>query len=429
MFSSAIRRPSIVFALGCAIAAGAWFAPGIAALGLLWLLPVMWLLSDKRAQASALLFGYYAVTLVDVPAITERFMHWAAWQNWLLYMAYIALCIAIWIVCWHRCLKVRSALLGLVLLATNLPPLGAVTPANPLIAAGVVFPALGIVGLLLTYVSYVLAAFAIKQLSLIHRLHNNQIVDWQKNYWALSFVAIGCISAFLNYQVSAKTESARIGDVSIMTINTQLERYPESKTEHYQRHQQLLSIAAKQLDEPWDIVVLPEAIGGLWQPNIAWMWQDMGKQYSEQSKTLVVGFTSKTIDGSGYDNSALIFGKLGLPNGEPRQVRARVNIPVGGWQPWNPAQHQPMHLTEAALIDLQTEQQVPILFCWEEWTLWPWLVSSWQQRGAPTYAISLVNHWFNENLMLGSMQEKSAYVFSRLFGWQLHRSINEPTSN
>jgi hypothetical protein len=410
-------KPSLAFVLGGAIAALAWFTQEALALAILWLIPLLWLCSKERVQATALLIGYYAVTLIDVATVTEKFKGWSAWQCWVLYALYISVCAFFWIVCWHRSFKVRSELLGLVLLLTNLPPFGVFLPANPLVSAGAWWPAAGTIGLLLAYLSWLMCAWALQQPS-------DRTKKWMP---VLTVSTVIGFSLAWNYAVWNNQDQPSDRHLNIVAIDTHLSRYPAGKLEHYSRHDQLLNIAAKYLDSAADIVVLPEAIGGLWQPNTAWLWQDMGKRYAERSKTLIVGFAQSDVNG--YSNSALIFGKH-LDSNEWQTTRARVNIPIGGWQPWNPSQHQPMHLTESGLIELGTNQSrrmtIPVFFCWEEWTLWPWLVSASNQDGTSTQAISLVNHWFTKDLMLGSMQAKSAEAYARLFGWKLHRAINEP---
>ncbi|MDI9333740.1 MAG: hypothetical protein QM533_05130 [Cytophagales bacterium] len=412
MIPPSFYKPSIALGLGGAIAALAWCAEETLALAILWLIPLLWLCSKERAQATALLIGYYAVTLIDVATVTERFKGWSAWQCWVLYALYVGVCALLWVVCWHRCFKVRSALLGLVLLLTNLPPFGVFLPANPLVSAGAWWPATGTVGLLLAYLSWLLCAWTFQQPYAMTK-------KWMP---VLTISTVIGFSLAWNYVVWSKQDHSNDRHLNIVAIDTHLSQYPTGKLEHYSRHDQLLNVAAKYLDSDADVVVLPEAIGGLWQANIAWLWQDMGKRYAERSKTLIVGFSQSDADG--YSNSALIFGK------DPQKTRARANIPIGGWQPWNKSQHQPIHLTESGLIKLTTNQSahmtIPVFFCWEEWTLWPWLASAWQQKGTPVQAISLVNHWFAQDLMLGSMQAKSAKAYARLFGWGLHRAVNKP---
>lgn len=408
------------FVCGVAISLMGWYSRVDALVSALWLLPVIWLLVPNRLSAACLFLGYFSSTLVEVPTVTQRFMGWPYWQCLALYVAYVCLSASVWFVLWSKHLRTRIMLLAVILVATAIPPLGLAVAASPLLSSGALFPSFGMKGLALTYLSFVFGAMSYVEIKSRIRAKDKAAAQLTHFKYSIGLLTLSMLALAANLQVHLKVNKDAF---SIKVVNTHFDRYPHDKTAHYARQSELASKALDQLGGQNEIVVLPESIGGSWSKNNQWIWQSIGKQYRLHEKTLIVGFDVANPAG-GFDNSALVFGQGGLEDGMPRIVSARLNLPVGGWRPWDQSTSQNLHLLHDGLLNVD-KRWISIMFCWEEWTLWPWLVSAWQAQEITT-VISLSNHWFAQDLKLPNMQEKSSNAWARLMGWALHRATNYP---
>lgn len=142
---------TLLAATGFAVGAAAWsgYTPAIA-FSLLVL--ILLALPRSRTDAFALMFCYYAgATWQIIPGASVFFGHHAnPIQIVLLWLGTSSILAAPWAALWchHAGLRLYRAPLTLVLLAV--PPLGIIGCASPLTAAGILFPGLAWVGLLLT---------------------------------------------------------------------------------------------------------------------------------------------------------------------------------------------------------------------------------------------------------------------------------------
>jgi len=66
-----------------------------------------------------------------------------------------------------------------------------------------------------------------------------------------------------------------------------------------------------------------------------------------------------------------------------------------------------------------------VFFCFEELTLWPWMVSAWNAQGDQVQAIVLANQWFATDLNSNYAQALSSRAMARIWGWGWVRSVNK----
>lgn len=398
--------------VGVAIAAIAWLPLEVdAQLSALWFLPIAWLLAPNKQSAFALIFAYYLFTGREGGEIIHRFgeMH--------IFQAYgvIAICSAsvalLWALAWQSKPQWRIGGLIGILVATSLPPLGGFIYGSPLLTAGWLFPGAGFVGIALLVMSWV-SVFAFIE----SKKHQEQIAK----YIATTGLLL-CAGASLMLNSRYDTPTIK----SVHAVNTQFARFPKPLDAQYERHEQLIKTAKDALKQPYPIVLMPEEVGGLWQPRFAWMWEEVGQAYAEQNKTLVVGFDTKP-DGK-FANTAKILGVAA--KSKPVDIVARVSAPIGAWRPWDDKLHAPARWAIPAHTELLNQPYI-FIFCWEELVPWPWLssavsLSQAADKHAPTVLV-MANNWFGKDLAINDAQKRSSQAWARLLGWGGVRAVNAP---
>ena len=397
----------IWFALGSLIGGLAWVPFGISCqLAVLWLLAMAWLLAPSRKAAFTLFFFYYLVTSREVGQIIHRFSFGeitevASWTLGIMCFSSIAF---LWTIAWQRRPLWRFCALVLMLIATSIPPLGGFVYGSPLLAAGWLFPGMGFVGIGLLVMSWgSIFAFAVLPKS------NFRI------FAAFIAGSLAVVSVLVNANYSEHDSNF------VYALNTKMPLYPAKIEDQHQRHLELTKAALAALDQPYPIVVMPEEIGGFWQPRYAWLWEDVSKAYKAANKILVVGFDTKPDQ---YANTAKVFG---LNPDNAKDVLAKVSAPIGGWNPLSTF-HAPARWLSPATMTVNGRELI-FIFCWEELVPWPWLAvaSLAPKHDKKTYSVvALANHWWAKDLDIDDSQTRSTQAWSRLFGWTFQRAVNVP---
>ena len=395
----------IWIALGSLIGVLAWVPLGFTwQLAVLWALVMAWLLAPSRKAAFTLFFFYYLVTSREVGQIIHRFTGMNDFAAWGIVIAYSASIALLWTLAWQRRPLWRFCWLVFVLIATSIPPLGGFIYGSPLLAAGWLFPGVGFVGIGLLLMSWgSVFAFAVLPKSTTK---------------TFATAAGGCLVVA---SVVANALNKEPDSTLVFAMNTNFPLYPVKLEDQYDRHLELTKTALAALAQPYPTVVMPEEIGGFWQPRYAWLWEDVSKAYKVANKTLIVGFDTKPDQ---YANTAKVFG---LNPDNASDVLAKVPAPIGGWKPWAVV-HAPVRWSSPATMTVYGHE-LTFIFCWEELVPWPWLAAagfSGHDDQKPRSVVVMANHWFAKDLDIGDSQARSTQAWSRLFGWSYLRVVNEP---
>lgn len=325
---------------------------------------------------------------------------------WCIVVAYAGSIALLWSFAWHRRPLWRFAGLCGVLLFTSVPPMGGFIYGSPLLAAGWIFPNMGFLGIALLVMSWgSVFAFTVQPKSTITTV----------GAIAACCLVLTSIGVNATYQNPVADSLNRV-----YPLNTNLSIFPVKLEDQYQRHQELTKAAMSALVQPYPVIVMPEEIGGFWQPRFAWLWEDVSKAYRDAGKTLIVGFDTKPDQ---YANTAKAFG---LNADNIPDVLAKVPAPIGGWKPWATV-HAPARWTTPATTKVQ-EHELTFIFCWEELVPWPWLAIeafSNQTDQKPRFVVVMANHWFAKDLDIGDSQARSTHAWARLFGWSYQRVLNK----
>ncbi|OYV74901.1 MAG: hypothetical protein B7Z66_14920, partial [Chromatiales bacterium 21-64-14] len=145
-------RAAALTGLGAAVGALSW-GPHWWQLGLAVLLPALWSASGSRRGAWVVATAYYLGATRGLPAGAGMFFAGQpaalAWgYGW--WLADALLLGGAWGLLWHH--RQRALRVALVVAVLALPPVGALGWGSPLLAAGVWFPGLGLVGAVATWV-------------------------------------------------------------------------------------------------------------------------------------------------------------------------------------------------------------------------------------------------------------------------------------
>lgn len=364
-----------------AIGVLAWSADANA-FALLPLLVWIWRDSRNRWEAFAALFLYYlgagrgllsgaSVFFAD-PFATPSW--WAGVLIWILPSALLA---TTWATTWGTTRRGLRIVLMLVLI--SLPPIGLVGWANPLTAAGALFPGIGWYGLALM-LSFIVA-----------------IAVNPRPRALLPFLAV---SAALNFAIPAPADTA-----GWMGIDT---RYgaTHSTEEEFERLNGLRKriMEASRSAPDGTVFVLPEAVGGDWTVNSAW-WRQVAAQLQIRRQTVLIGAKRPDSDSRQYVNMLTTVGHdAGI------EFPGRVPVPVSMWRPdrndgakaawWNSG------------VAVLNSTKVAMLVCYEQLLVWPVLVS---MSESPDVLIGASNHWWARGTSIPAIQRNAVSTWGRLF--------------
>ena len=367
-----------------------WFS--VAACGLVI---VLWSAATNRSQALLSTLAYWLFASRDAPTVIERYTGSSYLLCALMVLAYCAGVAGLYALAWSAQPARRRAGLIVVSALMLMPPLGGLFWASPMLAAGVLFPGTGLLGLGLLLSLWLAVDGLLQRRTLLN------------TGWVCALLAG---AALMQMRTEPKPP------VDVLAMQTKLPRYPSSDLgQRYAYQLQLTELATQALQTNAAIVVMPEEIAGVREARFNWLWEDVDRQYREHGKTLFIGADTRAQGGI-YYNTLLVMGQT------QAITKASLPVPIGSWHPWDQRLHFPASWFEAAHVQV-LDRHFNVFFCYEELVPWPWIWSA-LANPAPYAAVTVVNHWFATDLSLTDSQLRSARSWSRLFGWPLVRSVN-----
>ena len=370
---------TLLAASGFAVGAAAWsgYTPAIAFSLLVLILLV---LPRRRKDAFLLMLCYYAgATWQMVPGASVFFGHHAnPIQIVLLWLGASSILAAPWAALWsHRArLRLCGVLITLVLLAV--PPLGIIGWASPLTAAGILFPGLAWVGLLLTLLicgflaAYprraIVLTFAFALPAQLFYRPAKPPADWQ----------------------AVSTHFAGVG------LDT-----PDPLAE-YAAAQFIQKTA---INSSARVIVFPETVVSNWNEATDAFWDRTIKTLRRDGKTLLVGANVSEPNGNHYFNAIIVRGASA--NDEFLQ---RIPIPMAMWTPYS-KDGVPLRLAGAGILDI-AGAKAAVLICYEHLLIWP-AMTSFVQR--PTVLLGIANDYWARATTVPEIQRACLASWARLF--------------
>lgn len=354
----------------------------VAAFALLPLIIMIWRSASRRWHAFLyLVFYYLGAARGQLSGASVYFAdNHEAWSvGALVWLGSSALLALIWATLWHPA-KRQGIRLIVILMLLALPPLGAIGWANPLTAAGVLFPGLAWLGLLATLALYYVIAESPRPLRL--------------------FPFAVLIALAYAFWEPVKPSSSWQG------IDTQLGSQNDPQMEFAQLRQlQAIVMQHSRAAAPGTVFVLPEMVGGDWSQNRVW-WDRVQSQLTAKQQTVLIGASQPVAVNNGYVNTVV---SLGQHTGQAWVDR--VPIPIAMWKPWN----RPANVHADWLgTGLQTigNTKAASLICYEQLLIWPVLASMVEK---PDLIIAPANGWWAHATSLPATQRQTVQVWSQLF--------------
>ena len=381
------------------------------------LLPLLWLACASRAQSFFAVLGYFLFADRCVPEVVSSYTGWGELSGLTVALAHVLLMTGAWAMAWTSRPWSRLFRLCLIMVLTTLPPLGAIAYASPLLAAGWLFPGLGLRGVVLLMLAWC-TCFSCAWLMVDrwqHRATSHRRWDASWPVIAVYLLPLLALVLLVTSVVINSLYKPPSPPVGWLAVSTQLGKFPDPLEDRYQRHVELIRLVDAELAKAEvSLVMLPEEIGGFWEPRYEWMW--LAASARHPGKTIAVGFDVASGRGNEFTDQALFLrdGKI------IASAAAAIPVPIGSWRPWS-SPHAPMKFLDAPLVQIDGRRAVAV-FCYEELLLWPWLLA--HAQGSDPLALVFVNHWFSRSNALGFAQSQSSQAWARLFGWQTLRAVN-----
>lgn len=363
---------------GGVVGYAAWFT--IPALQLLLLLPLMMVRMPNRVGAAAVAFAYFLAFARDVPHATAQFFpEWPAFAGVALWIVHAAILAAPFLLLNPTgTARSRSIAMVAIALILSLPPLGLLAWGNPLIAAGAVFPGMGVAGLVA--VALMMAC----------------LVTIETQVARMGALALAVLSVALN----ALYENPRQPD-GWVGVDTHLPgRFPADPAARALRTIAVVDAAKRGLEQGGGFVVLPESIAGPWRPALS-------ESFAKLPDRVMIGAVMPTE--GGYLNALVDRDGNVLAS-------SRVPMPIGDWKPGGAK----ANIWASDLVQIDWHR-VAVSICYEDYILWP-------HRGLLTWQADLMvsasNNWSVAGRDAVRIQRVSAEALARLAGAPLVRAVN-----
>lgn len=294
------------------------------------------------------------------------------------------------------CAYMRNRYLGIFIIfcLLILPPVGLVGWANPLTAAGVLFPGTGFLGLFLTLGLILFAA----------RLQTKKITGF---YLLAALIILWPIAV---KPVLAQPES-------IKGISTQFSGNPGNLIDKFHKdYEKFVTIFQSHADMDFKTLLLPESSGGTWFKTAQYLWGEWQRKLgSDQSIILPVLFPEGKTGFRTY-NSLVEIKKESC-----REIyRARQSVPIAMWKPWG-RDNVKTNWFDNPVFDLAGQKATAII-CYEAYLTLPVLQSF--LAGEPETILFVSNHWWSKNTSLLSIQKTCVNSWANLFGVQVVTAVN-----
>ncbi len=365
------------------------------ALAMAPLLAWLWALADKRWLAGAIVFAYYLAAMRDLPVSVFVFFGddapWGAgYALWLVAGVLLALP---WAAVWPARSTGYSWRIPLALLLVTIPPLGIFGTANPLTAAGFLFPDLSWLGLLLALTLMVAYGQAAK-----HGGHR---------WWIIFACHVALVFHGLGYNQP---------ETSWQGVETSFGRLDRPGVNVYQRAYAVHNDLISRFDAAPEgaTLLFPENVIGLWNSAAADLWSRFLRQagVSNGKKALISGI-QKHADGS-YESVLVAVG----PNIEVVHAQ-RVPVPISMWRPFS-SQGARSHWWESGIFEFGG-LRVAAFVCYEQLLVWPVLLSF---AGQPQILVAPSNVWWANGSSIPVIEEVAMRSWARLFGVPLVMAFN-----
>jgi len=359
--------------------------------GMLWAIPLSIFVpcligaQPTRVAAGAASFAYYAAASSPVIAVAKAYWPSSDGGAVLTWLASAAILSLPWVLCWTRLESLRPWTAAIAIAITAVPPLCIVGWASPLIAAGVLFPNTGWLGLA--------AVLALAGLLL------------RKGARVITWLSAAATSLLLNAQVKPlRAPSGWEAEMTRIHRQAKADDFADFAIEERLQRAALSSHAR--------FLVFPEGAVRCWTDATEVFW---ATAVSDAGKTLLIGARQPIPGSSRYYNSVVIVGEHPRP-----PIHQRIPVPGGMWNPLRPEGSFALNLFGPGTVDVGGERAA-ILICYEQLLTWPMLHSALER---PTLLIAISNEAWTVATIVPRVQHTCVRAWARLFGLPVISAVN-----
>jgi carbon-nitrogen hydrolase len=351
--------------------------------------PALWAFAPYRLASAAASAAYFLAASRGLPQGVVNFYGTDLGVGIALWIGAAAAFVLVHAVLWQRRPGWERALwFGLAAVLMSVPPFGIVGWAQPITAAGILFPGWGWWGL---------GATAAILLTMTTRK------------WPIAAIVAASFWAWLAaHRIAPSQPDGWVGLDT--TLGSALGRAPD-----LDQSQALLQRVREASAAGARVVVLPESAAGLWTPTTSGFWMD-GLRNTEI--TVIAG--TAIVDREGYDNAM-----MEISAGHTRRLYGeRMPVPVSMWQPWLAWTGQGGGAGASFFANPVVEsasRRVAPLICYEQLLVWPVLQSMLQ---SPDVLVAIGNDWWTAGTKVLAIQRANTQAWARLFGLPLVLSFN-----
>lgn len=364
------------------------------ALPVAMIFPALWALSPSRLVAGLVSAGYFFAASRGLPQGVATFYAADLWAGLLLWLAASVSFVGVHIALWAKGpgrrlprggMAVRY-LAAAVLMA--LPPFGIAGWAQPLTAAGVLFPGWGWLGLAATAAG---------------------LVAMTSRYWPTVAIVLG---GFWLWSAATWTPPKPPEEWKGVDLDLGQSLGRDGSLAH---HRDLIATVRAAANGKTRFIVLPESALGFWTPTASRLWQE---GLRDLDVTVLAG--AAVIDAGGYDNVLVAI------SADKASVlyRERMPVPLSMWQPWRAwfgaSGGARAHFFSNPVVEIEG-MRIAALICYEQLILWPALQS---MLHSPDIIVATGNGWWTAGTSIIEIQKASVAAWARLFGLPVVMSFN-----
>lgn len=371
---------------------------GMAGLATAPLVAYLWARASTRLIAGAVALAYYLGATRDLPLGAFAFFGDDAFSG-SGYVLWMTICVALampWMALWSRPARgygYYAWRVPLILALLALPPLGVFGLANPLTAAGALFPGVRWTGLALTLVLTVAYACAAARSPRVLAI--------------LLCVHVGAFSYGWHYDEPVSPWQG---------VNTAYGRLDEPGQDVFMRAHSVHRLLGNKVGAaaPGATLIFPETIIGLWTQAAADFWTvNVLDETARTGKNVLLSGLLPHADGT-YESILIAVGS------SIRLVYAqRVPVPISMWKPFSPGGARANWL-DAGVFEF-AGKRVAAFVCYEQLLVWPVVLSFMHE---PQVVIAVSNGWWARDTSIPTAQLTAMRAWARLFGTPLVFAAN-----
>jgi hypothetical protein len=363
----------------------------------LWLLatsalfPLIWSKAPSRLAAGFVTFCYYASAARGLLRGTQVFLgSLGQCTSTLLGVLFIVTSSCIlavpWCFLWTRDPNPIAIAwrLPTILILVSIPPVGFLGWANPITAAGVLFPGLRWYGLA--------AIVGIMVLGIILK-HPSHI---------LAMLVLCVLSAQLFPDPPKPPDGWKGQDTNFGGLSAQA-----GFIRFYDQNMKIIETATN--PQELTVILFPEAVAGHWNMATEALWKEEASRTLEtKGVTVLLGAERFTGEDSKPEHYDVVIVSVGA---ESRIIyRQRIPMPVSMWRPFCKRGAR-LHWLDASVFTLDGHKAAALV-CYEQVLIWPLLVSMVYQ---PDVILAPANAWWSRDTAIPGVQHTVLRAWSRLF--------------